>query len=69
MQLLLSEVNAAVWEISRVRQLYRNTLTFLRLFRMTITTYRCCERDRSAVVKLSRLIAHDFSMRMEECIW
>ncbi len=27
MRLLLSEVDAAVWEHSRIRQLYRNTLT------------------------------------------
>ncbi len=67
-----SEADAAVWEHSRVRQLYRNTLTtdFPQAFR---TTYRCCERDDLIIrlVKLSRLIAQShmtFLMRMEEFI-
>ncbi len=62
---LLSEVNAAVWEHSCVRQLYRNTLTdFAQAF----------QNDQNnisdAVNELFRLIAqsHYFFMRLEEFI-
>ncbi len=50
---LRSEADAAVWEHSHVRQLYRNTLTtdFPQDFR---TTYRCCERD-DLIIRLVKL--------------
>ncbi len=47
---LLSEEDACCLVTQLVRQLYRYTLTtdFAQLFRTTITTSRCCERDQSA---------------------
>ncbi len=47
---LLSEVNAAVWEHSRVRQLYRNTLTtdFAQAFQNDHNISDAVEQDQSA---------------------
>ncbi len=51
---LLSKANAAVWERSRVRQLYRNTL--IRVFRTTITFQMLWNEISLLLVKLFPLI-------------
>ncbi len=75
MRLLLSEVNAAVWEHSRVRQLYRNTLKtdFAQAFQNDHNN-----EHMDAVNEISQLVSQvipshsashmTFSMRMEEFI-
>ncbi len=68
---LRSEADAAVWEHSRVRQLYRNTLID---FSQALKNERNNNSDAEIgllLVNLSRLIAQShttFSMRMEEFI-
>ncbi len=62
---LLSEVNAAVWEHSRVRQLYRNTLTdFAQAFQNDHNNISdAVERDQTAasqVIPSYSAKSHDF---------
>ncbi len=70
---LLSEVNSAVWEHSRVRQLYRNTLMtdFAQAFQNDHNNISdAVERD-PLLVKLSHLVSQShitFLMRLGEFI-
>ncbi len=60
---LLSEVNAAVWEHSRVRHLYRNTLMtdFSQVFQNDHNSISdAVERDQSAASQVSRLRAQSY---------